>query len=431
MRPLLPVFDLVLDDRDAEDADAALNFIDTDPSRPSSAGAGLAPSDIDGTLPPPRGALMAIVDALLDGQDDGQDDGTGDGRAPAGNAVDVAVDSFDFGSRIEMGDAPPTAAFPRFADAVFSAARPDFFPPHLISPGPGDADAPAGFSADDFTGAGQTIIVIDDGYSNFYDQSSTVYEYDFSGVFNDPSARTAGRDSHGSWVAETALAEAEGADIIHLKVFEDGADSASLFDIEEALDFVIGISGSVDIAAVNLSLGYGNATDETLTMLSDEFAEIDALGIFSVVAAGNDGESYSDGVNVLAADPNVIGVSATNDDGAFADFSQTSATLTDIAADGEDVTVDPRIGSDISVSGTSFAAPTVSGIAARLQEASQEVNGERLDDDEFLQILRVSGAAVEGTGPDAPDGWRIADGDAAVEYFLANAELYDDDPLIG
>ncbi len=282
----------------------------------------------------------------------------------------------------------------------------------------------AGPTAADFTGEGEIVVVIDDGYSDVYDQSSTVAEYDFAGFFNDPSAETFGTQSHGSWVAQTVLDEASGVQIVHLKVFSERGGGASLFDIQEALDAVIEVAEQISIAAVNLSLGFGNATEETLTGLSDEFAELDDLGVFSIVAAGNSGQTYDDGVNVLAADPNVIGVSATDEDGEFASFSQTSETLTDIAALGVDVEVETVSGLTGSVSGTSFAAPTISGIAARLQEASETLIGERLTDEEFLEILQVSGAAVEDTGADAPDGWRIADGDAAVDYFIANASDY-------
>lgn len=283
-------------------------------------------------------------------------------------------------------------------------------------------DSAPELSAEDFTGAGQTIVIIDDGYSLAYDQSATVFEYDFAGWRNDASAQTAGSASHGSWVAQTAIDAASGVEIVHLKVFSDYGGTAQLRDVEEALDFVIATAGAFDIAAVNLSLGYGNATDETYSILSDEFAALDDLGIFSIVAAGNAGETYGDGVNVLAADPNVIGVSAVDEAGAFAAFSQTSESLTDIAALGVDVPVETVSGTQYEVSGTSFAAPEIAGIAARLQEAALATIGAPLTDEEFLEILRASGDAVV----DAPeaDGYYVADGDAAVEYFLANTDAY-------
>lgn len=288
---------------------------------------------------------------------------------------------------------------------------------------PAAEPAPTSMTADDFTGAGQTVVVIDSGYSLSYDQSATVYEYDFEGWRNDRSAQTSGVDSHGSWVAQTVINEAEGVEIIHLKV-ADETGQASLWDIQEALDFVVARAEVDDIAAVNLSMGFGAAEEETRTLLSDEFADLDALGVFSIVAAGNGGQTYDGGVNVLAADANVIGVSAVDDDGAFASFSQTDDDLTDIAALGVDVGVETIDGDTFDVSGTSFAAPQIAGVAARLQEAALATIGETLTDEEFVAILQASGDAVVGA-PEA-DGYKVADGDAAVEYFLANADTYGD-----
>ncbi|MEO1456475.1 MAG: S8/S53 family peptidase [Pseudomonadota bacterium] len=286
---------------------------------------------------------------------------------------------------------------------------------------------PTAFTADDFMGAGQTIVVIDDGLSPFYDQSSTVFSYDFAG-FNDPDASVDTVNSHGSWVAQTALGVAGEADIIHLKVFPDSGAGASLNDIDQALDWVIQNGEEYNVTAVNLSLGFGNTTDPAVTGLSEELAILDDMGIYTVVAAGNDGDVYEEGVNILAADPNAIAVSATDSGNEFASFSQRDAELTDIAAIGVGVPVETVGGATGSVNGTSFAAPYVSGTAARLQEASETINGERLTDEEFLEILRNSGTDVVGA-PDA-DGYVVADADAAVEYFIANAEDYRDDPFI-
>lgn len=78
----------------------------------------------------------------------------------------------------------------------------------------------------DFDGSGTAIIVTDNGYSPFYDQSNTVYGTDFYGA-NDPSAQTYKLNSHGSWVAEVITDGASGTDIIHLKVFSDTGGGAS------------------------------------------------------------------------------------------------------------------------------------------------------------------------------------------------------------
>ncbi len=280
----------------------------------------------------------------------------------------------------------------------------------------------------DFTGAGQTIVVIDDGYSPFYDQTNTTEEYDFFGFFEDPDASVEKLDSHGSWVAQTALGVAPDADIIHFKVFPDEGGSAYFTDIEQALQAVVEYGEAWGVAAVNLSLGFGNTTDEVLTQLSDELAALDALGIASVAAAGNDGFTYDEGVSVLAADPNVIGVSATTEAGDFAGFSQRDEELTDISALGVGVPVETLDGQTGEVDGTSFSAPYVSASIALLQEASEEILGARLDPDAALEILQLSGEAVE----DAPeaDGYQVADAEAALQYFIDNSDDYANSLLV-
>ncbi|MGF1446152.1 MAG: S8 family serine peptidase [Pikeienuella sp.] len=358
----------------------------------------------------------------------------------ARDALDTALARLD--GSLRDGGAPWVEAPDAIGDTLFDWSLPDGaeLRDRLASRiedaqdrfAPGTDIAPvAQPAAAEFTGDGQVVVVIDDGWSPYYDQTAQISDFDFAGLFNDPWARVNRIDSHGSWVAETVTNTASAVEIVHLKVFPNfpGA-GASLFDIEEALDWVIDNAGVLDIAAVNLSLGFGNATRETTTRLSDEFAELDALGIFSVVAAGNEGDRYADGVSVIAADPNVIAVSATNDAGRFAGFSQRSETLTDIAAPGVDVEVETLDGQVLDVSGTSFSAPMISGIAAILQEAAQEVIGERLSDEEFLEILQASGEAVSGEGLRPPAGYRIADADAALDYFLENASDYGD-VLIG
>jgi hypothetical protein len=271
-----------------------------------------------------------------------------------------------------------------------------------------------------FTGRGKAVVVIDDGFSWSYDQSATVYAYDFSGR-NDANAAQNTLFSHGSWVAQVVTQAAVDVDIIHLKVFADRSGSAMLSDIEEALRWVVRNGEAWDVAAVNMSLGFGNTNSAARTILSDEIAALDRMGVFTIAAAGNSWAGR-EGVSVLAADSNVIAVSATNDVGAFASFSQRSRTLTDIAADGVGFrieTVDGRFG---FVSGTSFAAPYVAAAAAVLQQAAETVIGERLTDDEFLHILQASGDAVAGAP--AARGYKVADIDAAVDWFLDNAHLF-------
>jgi hypothetical protein len=320
---------------------------------------------------------------------------------------------------------------PVIAGSGGDAPAPDATPAETLTlPGLGPIGAvaamgAASFHAGAFTGHGKTVVVIDTGWSPWYDQSNTIFSYDFSGR-NDADASLNTLNSHGSWVAQTVLGVAAEADIIHLKVFTDWG-SGNTADVEEALRWCVANVDRYDIVAVNLSLGYGNAVAPTWTGLSDEFAALDALGVFNIVAAGNSGGTYKKGVNVIAADPNAIAVSATGANDRFTSWTQKHAALTDIAALGAGIEVETVNGFTGYVSGTSFAAPYIAGIAARLQEATEAVFGvgARLDQTEFLDILRASGDRVRG----APGSWKgavVADADAAVDWFLDNAAAYAD-----
>ena len=320
---------------------------------------------------------------------------------------------------------PPSQAIPvPAAVATGASTGPADAAATLAPPLRPEPDSP--FGAVPQTGRGQTVAVIDTGWSPAFDQTRIVFDHDFAGPGSDPDASVPGLDSHGAWVAESMRAVAPEADILHLKVFPDGGGTASLTDIEEALDFVLDFNAVFDVTAVNLSLGAGNTTTPATTMLSDEFAALDAAGILTLVAAGNDGETYPQGINILAADPNAVAVSAVDGAGAFAGFSQRDPELTDIAALGVRVPVETVSGQTLLVSGTSFATPIVAGIAVLLQQASERLTGARLDDDAVIDILQRSGEPVAGVGADGPEGYRVAGAEAALDFYLDNVADYGD-----
>ncbi len=245
-----------------------------------------------------------------------------------------------------------------------------------------------------YTGAGQTIVIIDQGISTSYTNSNVVYSYDFAD--NDNDAINSG-GNHGGQVANVAQNVASGVKIIHLKVFSDGSSVAYSSDIEEALQWVVANTDAYNITAVNLSLGSGNVQTPTTWSGSDEYQALDDKGVIVTVASGNSKASYSyDGVNYMASSESVISVSATNENGEFTSFSQQHKDLTDVAALGENINVIDNNGIAHSISGTSFSAPTIAGSAAVLQEAAIDLLGHKLTDEEFLDLIQKTGDKVGG-----------------------------------
>ena len=113
------------------------------------------------------------------------------------------------------------------------------------------------------------------------------------------------------------------------------------------------------------------------------------------------------GVDDTGADPNIWAVSAVNDpvgsgrQEALASFSQRSPTLTDILAPGVAITGADFGGGTFAASGTSQAAPHISGIVALAQQLATEITsannvagGTRMDPDLILQLMQQSGVPI-------------------------------------
>ncbi|MEM8488402.1 MAG: S8 family serine peptidase [Bacteroidota bacterium] len=201
--------------------------------------------------------------------------------------------------------------------------------------------------------------------------------------------------SHGTRVAGIVAGRsddfsgvARDADILALQVFsrfENYCGDAPcvrswVSDQVAALDYIYQQRDSLNIAAVNLSLGGGHYTDVAtceevnpamrilIDMLHDE-------GIAVIAAAGNSG--LSDGLVSPACLSNAISVGATTMGDDIASFSS-SATFLDFLAPGQDITTSIPGGGFASSAGTSFSAPHVAGAWAILKAANPDATIETL-----------------------------------------------------
>ena len=141
---------------------------------------------------------------------------------------------------------------------------------------------------------------------------------------------------------------------------------------------------------------YGNA----LAKLATEGRE--GLGTNIVFAAGNQGASGSSNYNNFQNSPFSIAVGAVSADGTPARFTSLGANVLLSAAGREVISTDPD-GKFDEGSGTSYAAPQVSGVIALMLEANAEL-GYR----DVQQILALS-ARREGLSDMAlhGDGWQV------------------------
>jgi len=186
-------------------------------------------------------------------------------------------------------------------------------------------------------------------------------------------------DGHGTAVAGIAAAEdnsvgvvgiAPGARLWAIKVL-DSSGTGSISTIIQGIDYVTQNAGQIDVA--NLSFGCKCTSAALDTAINNSVA----AGVTYVVAAGNSGEDASSWSP--ASNPNVISVAAIADsdgkcgglgpktpygpDDSLASFSNFGSKVT-IAAPGVNIHSTYIGGSYATLTGTSVAAPFVTGAAA-------------------------------------------------------------------
>ena len=263
------------------------------------------------------------------------------------------------------------------------------------------------------TGRSQTVAVIDSGVDYLHDSLGgglganyrVVGGYDFAE--NDADPMDDGPSGfHGTHVAGIVGSDhashrgvAPEADVVALRVFDD--QGAGYFHwVEQALQWVHDHRNDFDnpITAVNLSLGaeWNSDSIPNWANLEDEFAQLEADGIFIAVAAGNSFSNYNTaGLAYPAVSPYVVPVASVNDNGLMSSFSQRHDRV--LAAPGSSIvsTVpDHTFGADGnhnnfgSASGTSMASPYVAGASVLVREAMEFAGLQTIAQDVIYDHLR-------------------------------------------
>ena len=254
------------------------------------------------------------------------------------------------------------------------------------------ADIAAQYGLD---GAGQTVAVIDSGIawdhnalgSGFGEGHKVVGGWDFAE--NDANPYDDGPAGyHGSHVAgiigstdDQYSGVASGVDLVGLRVFGDNGEG-DLDWVEQALQWVHDHKDDFanPITTVNLSIGTSWNADSNpdWATLEDEFAQLEADGMFISVAAGNSFLTFGQpGLSYPAVSEHVVPVSSHDADGNISDFAQRDEGV--LVAPGESVrsTVPDHLFGGTSgnqflgSTGTSMAAPYVAGASAVLRQANE------------------------------------------------------------
>ena len=175
-------------------------------------------------------------------------------------------------------------------------------------------------------------------------------------------------------------------------------------------DIAMGIRTAADNKAniINLSLG----SDSQSSLITDAIAYAVNNGVLVVAAAGNDGP-YVGSVDYPAASNKVIAVGALDVNKVISDWSsrginsQTTAYLVEdgdieFAAPGVSVESTWKDGGYAILSGTSMAAPHISGLAAKLWQKDALAPADATRD-----LLRKFSTDLLPLGDDDDSGWGI------------------------
>lgn len=200
-----------------------------------------------------------------------------------------------------------------------------------------------------------------------------------------------------------------------------GPLSATIAALERAID----PNGDGDFSdradVINLSLGTAGYADDPVAKAADRAS---ALGAVVVAAVGNSGEEHAIASPALAR--TVIGVGAVDGGGRVAEFSArgpaagTAAVKPDILAPGVLIRSTAIGGGALTLSGTSMAAPYISGIAARILEQHPTWSPERVR------------ASIVASGYPVPDAPVMAQGAGRIDVPTAlSSRLFIDATSLG
>lgn len=249
-------------------------------------------------------------------------------------------------------------------------------------------------------GKGIKVAVIDTGI----DLDHPDLAMNIKGFYNSYNSSSDVNDSNGHGTHCAGVIGANGfvkgiapeCDLYIIKAFE--GENTTLAAIIRGIDWAI--NQGVDV--ISMSLG---AQSDTPALQESIKRAYDA-GIICVCAAGNDNVgSYSDTIDYPACYENTIAVGAVNSAFNVADFSSTGNV--DVVATGVDVSSTYLNGSYAIMSGTSMAAPAISGAVALYQANAKSKLGRKLSFSEIKLVLAMNSLDLGQDGRDKQYGYGL------------------------
>jgi len=213
-------------------------------------------------------------------------------------------------------------------------------------------------------GTGKRAWIIDSGVDMDHKDLNVDAANSISFLTGSPSNRTPeDGHGHGTHVAGTVAAKdnsigvvgvAANASVVAVRVL-DKRGSGSTSGVIKGVDYV-GTNGSSGEVA-NMSLGGGVSST-----LDNAVKSAASGGVKFVLAAGNDSDNANNHSPARANGTNIYTISASDANDRFASFSNYGNPPIEVAAPGVSINSTWKGGSYRSISGTSMAAPHVTGI---------------------------------------------------------------------
>jgi subtilisin family serine protease len=255
-------------------------------------------------------------------------------------------------------------------------------------------------------GEGVTVAVVDSGVAKHTALNDVVVDYrNFTtdGEVYD----TLGHGTHVAGIIAARSPVAHGiapdAKLLSLKVLGHSGMGSN-----EAVSQAVlhAVEAKADI--ISMSLGSKHADDR----LHSAIRHAHANGIIVVCAAGNDGGR----VNYPAAFQETIGVGAVDREGNACEFSSRGKEIV-VAAPGQDITSTWLADGYATLTGTSMAAPFVSGVLA-LYVSAMKRDGHKIDHAKVTSALQQTCKDAGPAGRDDVYGWGLVDPHRLLNYQI-------------
>jgi uncharacterized repeat protein (TIGR01451 family) len=176
---------------------------------------------------------------------------------------------------------------------------------------------------------------------------------------------------------------------------------------------------------INNSWGSSNPADDTFRPIVQALR---AAGIAAVFASGNPSSGLGS-IGSPGSIPEGITVGATDSDDTVTSFSGRGPSLypgvqkPELSAPGANVKSSIPLGGYANSSGTSMAAPHVSGLIALMVSADLQDGHRDLNVDELLTFVQYTALDLGPSGPDDEYGYGRIDAYSAVRWVLGAGEL--------